>query len=207
MELRFLLCWLGTMAFHLFLYFGSQYWEGEPRTVGWQLDWRIPVVPGFIYIYCSWFPLLLLVPMALYRADPALALRFLLADILDQLISFAVFMLYPTTFQRPAPAGKGLTKQLFRIVYGANHRFLNCIPSVHCSASLLFICAVLSCAALPQWQLVLTVVMAVLIICSTVLVEQHMLIDVITAVPTALAAWALSGLADSAALARWLNIM
>ena len=57
------------MALHLFLYFGSQYWEGEPHTVGCRLDERIPVVPGFIYIYCSWFLMLVLVPLVLYRAD------------------------------------------------------------------------------------------------------------------------------------------
>jgi len=92
LQFRFLLCWLACMALHLFLYFGSQYWEGEPHTVGWRLDERIPVVPGFIYIYCSWFLMLVLVPLALYRADPVTALRYLLADVFDQFISFAVFM-------------------------------------------------------------------------------------------------------------------
>ena len=207
MQFRFLLCWLVCMTLHLFLYFGSQYWEGEPHTVGWRLDERIPVVPGFIYIYCSWFLMLVLVPLALYRADPVTALRYLLADVFDQFISFAVFMLYPTTFDRPAPAGKGLTHLLFRIVYGANHRFLNCIPSVHCSASMLFILAALRCPLLPGWQLAAIAIMALLIIVSTVLVKQHMLIDVLTAVPTAVLAWWLSGLPNVAALAQYLKIM
>mgnify|MGYP002466433545 FL=1 len=55
----FFLLWAGMMVFHLVTYFGSQYLEGEPHTVGGALDERIPFHPGWIYIYSSWFVLLL----------------------------------------------------------------------------------------------------------------------------------------------------
>lgn len=58
----FFLLWAGMMVFHLVTYFGSQYLEGEPHTVGGALDERIPFHPGWIYIYSSWFVLLLGVP-------------------------------------------------------------------------------------------------------------------------------------------------
>ena len=61
----FFLLWAGMMVFHLVTYFGSQYLEGEPHTVGGALDERIPFHPGWIYIYSSWFVLLLGVPALL----------------------------------------------------------------------------------------------------------------------------------------------
>ncbi len=203
---RFFLVWLLCIVWHLALYYGSQYLEGEPHRVGWTLDWRIPVVPGFIYFYCSWFFLLLLVPLELYCCAPEVCVRYLLAYVIDHAISFTVFLLYPTTFQRPAPAGRGATNFVFRQVYGANHRFLNCVPSVHCSVSILFACAALACPALPTpWRAVF-LAFALLIVCSTVLVKQHVLIDVITAVPTALLCWFLAGLADAERLVALLGL-
>ena len=70
----FFLLWAGMMVFHLVTYFGSQYLEGEPHTVGGALDERIPFHPGWIYIYSSWFVLLLGVPgTAQHRCAGALS--------------------------------------------------------------------------------------------------------------------------------------
>ena len=66
----FFLLWAGMMVFHLVTYFGSQYLEGEPHTVGGALDERIPFHPGWIYIYSSWFVLLLGVPAMVATASP-----------------------------------------------------------------------------------------------------------------------------------------
>ena len=64
--LRFLTVLVVLIAYHLILYYGVQYLEGKPRTVGWAVDQKIPYRPGFIYIYCSWFVALAAVPALLY---------------------------------------------------------------------------------------------------------------------------------------------
>ena len=182
----FILVLLGAVSWHLILYFGSQYLEGEPHTVGWRIDERIPFRPGFVYIYCSWFPLLVLVPVLLYFFDPVICGRYLLAYMLDNLVSVIVFLLWPTTFVRPAPPKKGITGFAMRCVYGCNHRFLNCAPSVHCSVSLLVFFAMLAAPAVPAALRLTLGALSLAIVCSTLLVKQHVLIDVLTAVPTAL---------------------
>lgn len=140
----FFLLWAGMMVFHLVTYFGSQYLEGEPHTVGGALDERIPFHPGWIYIYSSWFVLLLGVPALLNIVAPELCLKYMLAHSIDQLLSNIIYLIYPTTFERPVPPKKGLTGFVIGTVYGANHRFLNCAPSVHCSVSFLFAFAALA---------------------------------------------------------------
>lgn len=183
---QFLWLWAAVTAFHLITYFGSQYLEGEPRTVGWRLDERIPFLPGFVYVYCSWFPLLFFVPALLCRYSPALCLRYFIANVLDLGLSTVVFLLVPTTFQRPALTGRGFTHFVMKTVYSSNHRFLNCAPSVHCSVSLLVFFAMLAAPAVPAALRLTLGALSLAIVCSTLLVKQHVLIDVLTAVPTAL---------------------
>ena len=107
------------MVFHLVTYFGSQYLEGEPHTVGGSLDERIPFHPGWIYIYSSWFVLLLGVPALLNIVAPELCLKYMLAHSIDQLLSNIIYLIYPTTFERPVPPKKGLTGFVIGTVYGA----------------------------------------------------------------------------------------
>ena len=192
--------WTAVSVFHFLVYFGSQYLEGEPRTVGWRIDERIPFLPGFVYVYCSWFVLLLALPLLLNAFAPAVCLRYLIANALDLTVSVSCFLLRPTTFQRPEPKGRGLTLFAIRTVYRSNHRFLNCAPSVHCSLALLFVFSLLAAPAVPLALRLGLSAHSLLIVVSTVLVKQHVLLDVVTAIPTAALCWLLSGLFDTA---RW----
>ena len=197
----FFLLWAGMMVFHLVTYFGSQYLEGEPHTVGGALDERIPFHPGWIYIYSSWFVLLLGVPALLNIVAPELCLKYMLAHSIDQLLSNIIYLIYPTTFERPVPPKKGLTGFVIGTVYGSNHRFLNCAPSVHCSVSFLFAFAALAAPMLPLWLRLVIVVWSLAIVASTMLVKQHMVIDAVTALPAAAVCWLLAGLVNFSALA------
>lgn len=190
------------MAIHLICYFGSQYLEGKPHAVGWKIDEKIPFVPELVYVYCSWFVLLFLVPFLLSRVDAALCMRFLIAYVLDHFISTACYLIYPTTFQRPAPAGRGLTLFGIKKVYSSNHRFLNCAPSMHCSGSFIILFAAVACSAFPLALQVFLAALCLAIVVSTLLVKQHVLVDVITAVPTAVVCWLLAGMTWAQNLAQ-----
>ena len=197
----FFLLWAGMMVFHLAAYFGSQFLEGEPHTVGSALDERIPFRPGWIYVYSSWFALLFGVPLLLNIAAPELCLKYMLAHCIDQLLSNVIYLIYPTTFERPVPPKDGLTGFVIGTVYSANHRFLNCAPSVHCSVSFLFAFAALAASMLPLWLRLVIVVWSLTIVASTLFVKQHKIIDAVTALPTAVVCWLLAGLADFSSLA------
>jgi len=191
---RFFPVWGSLVAFQVITYLGSQYLEGEPRTVGWKIDERIPFCPGFIYIYCSWYALLLVVPLLLNAYDSPLCCRYFAALLFDLIVSFVIYLIVPTTFQRPTLSGKGLTQFVMRKIYGANHRFLNCAPSLHCSAAMLFAICMFSCPALPPVPRWFIAALSLAIVASTMLVKQHVLVDMLTAIPTILICWLLSGL-------------
>ena len=149
-----------------------------------------------------WFFVLLLgVPALLNIVAPELCLKYMLAHSIDQLLSNIIYLIYPTTFERPVPPKKGLTGFVIGTVYGANHRFLNCAPSVHCSVSFLFAFAALAAPMLPLWLRLVIVVWSLAIVASTMLVKQHMVIDAVTALPAAAVCWLLAGLVNFSSLA------
>ena len=53
--------------------------------------------------------LLLGVPALLNIVAPELCLKYMLAHSIDQLLSNIIYLIYPTTFERPVPPKKGLT--------------------------------------------------------------------------------------------------
>ena len=147
------------------------------------------------------FALLFGVPLLLNIAAPELCLKYMLAHCIDQLLSNVIYLIYPTTFERPVPPKDGLTGFVIGTVYSANHRFLNCAPSVHCSVSFLFAFAALAASMLPLWLRLVIVVWSLTIVASTLFVKQHKIIDAVTALPTAAVCWLLAGLADFSSLA------
>ena len=149
-----------------------------------------------LIFYCS-----LGVPALLNIVAPELCLKYMLAHSIDQLLSNIIYLIYPTTFERPVPPKKGLTGFVIGTVYGANHRFLNCAPSVHCSVSFLFAFAALAAPMLPLWLRLVIVVWSLAIVASTMLVKQHMVIDAVTALPAAAVCWLLAGLVNFSSLA------
>ena len=190
--LRFLTVLVVLIAYHLILYYGVQYLEGKPRTVGWAVDQKIPYRPGFIYIYCSWFVALAAVPALLYLFSAETFVRYCIAYALNLTVSDLIFLFVPTTFTRPDAPQKGLTGFAVRTVYGANHRFLNCAPSVHCSMAMQMMLCALACPGCPGILKAAVSVWGALIVVSTLFVKQHVLLDALTAIPVALACWGAS---------------
>lgn len=177
----------GLLLFQSLTYFLIQKVEGPAHNVARPVDERIPLVPPMIFIYILWYPLIALFPLLLYDCSGAEAYYAYMAGILlDILVSLAIYMAYPTWFSRPVPPEKGLSGKVLRIVYKGNYKGKNCMPSMHCSMCFFIIMSVAGCPAMAPWIRAAVCVLAGLIVLSTVLTKQHMLIDVLVAVPVAL---------------------
>jgi len=136
------------------------------------LDGRIPFVPKAIFIYLLIFPFLA-APIFLVKKHRdffhVIAVYFLLV-----LSSVSAFMLLPTTMARPMAPEFGVTGFLFwlmRQVDGPHNLF----PSLHVS-SVFYIALVIGrfCRA----AIMSSIFCAVLISLSTLLVKQHLILDV-----------------------------
>jgi membrane-associated phospholipid phosphatase len=146
------------------------------------LDQHVPFMPGFVFVYASYYVWLLL-PLLIARARGEFY-RTVLGFASMQLLALVVFVLFPTQIVRPTIAGDGVTAELLRLLYGVDRGF-NLLPSLHVAHSVYV--AILVRAARPAW-FPWVAVGSLLISASTVLVKQHYLLDIPAGVLLALIA-------------------
>ena len=177
------------LLFQGVIYWGTQFLQKNPHPVKSRFDDRIPFIPQFIFAYVSWFLFLASMPIILYSYSDTVFAKYVMAIFLVEIISGIIFIVYPTTFTRPEPAGKGPSITVVKAIYKNDSKILSCLPSLHCGIATLFILGSLSCPEMPLILKVIIVTVSVLIIQSTVFVKQHMIIDMITAIPLSLLCW------------------
>ena len=176
----------GLLAFQGISYMLIQRFQGKYHDMLRPVDRLIPLVSQAVYIYVLWYPMLFLYPLYLYSVSRESWMMYLLAIVLDILISLGIYVLYPTSFQRPEPPALSLSGKILRLLYVLNYRGLNCTPSMHCSQCFIILFSVAAGwtgGFLSPWIGAGVIVLALSIIVSTVLTKQHVVIDVVTAFP------------------------
>ena len=131
-RIKVLLAEILLLGLQTLLYFGVEAFEGKPHNVAKKIDGHIPFVPAFVYIYVLWFPLILLFPLALFRANPMAYARYQTAILLDIALSLVCYLVYPTSFARPE-APDTVSGRAMKLVFRGSYKGLNCAPSMHCS--------------------------------------------------------------------------
>lgn len=187
--LKVILIFIGVFIIQAAAYWGTQFLVKNPHTLGSRFDDKIPFVPIFIFPYVSWYFILFSIPFVLYFYSLPTYALYTMSLLIVVITSGIIYLVYPTTFIRPEPQGNNLSTKIVKLVYSNDRKILSCMPSLHCSLSMLFIIAAFTAENLPLTVKLPVIILSVLIILSTVLVKQHVLIDVISALPLALISW------------------
>ena len=170
-----------------------QKFQGEFHDMARPVDKRIPLITQAVYIYVLWYPLLFLYPLYLYSCSPKVWAVYLTAIVLDIIISLVIYVLYPTSFQRPQPPASVLSGKILRFLYVLNYKGLNCMPSMHCSQCFIILLSACFCGLSGVLSLAAAAgvsLMCIMIIISTVLTKQHVLIDMFSALPLGILCYA-----------------
>ncbi len=191
------------LGFQCIIYFGVEKFEGPPHDIARSIDRRIPFQPVWVFAYILWFPLIALFPVAAYFADPAVYARYLAAAALNIVISTVIYLIYPTTMERPVPPDT-FTGRLMKLVYSGSYKGINCMPSMHCSMCYLVIWAALICPALGLPARFVSILVGVLIVISTMTTKQHAFLDMASAIPVAAVSWIAGGFVPMDWLMNWL---
>lgn len=155
-----------------------------------DLDRRIPFVPAFVWPYelCYVFPFALLVlPRDHHRTN-----RAILAAILANVVAFAFYLFLPVAFPR-VPLGEGLACAVLRLEHaGDPGAGANNLPSLHVAFAW-FVFLACRGGRLGRAGDALALLVAAAITASTLLVKQHLVVDVVAGVALALAGWGAAG--------------
>jgi membrane-associated phospholipid phosphatase len=150
------------------------------------LDRLIPVVPAWALVYGALYLFLILLPVFVIQ-DRDLIDRTVRAYLTVWILSFLVFMLYPTAAPRPDEvAGTGFAAWGLRFLYDADPPY-NCFPSLHVAHS--FVSA-LACSRVHRQLGAFALLCAALVATSTLFIKQHWVVDVVAGSLIAVAACA-----------------
>ncbi len=145
------------------------------------LDNIIPFIPWTILIYwgCSIFW-----GINYYlgiRCDKSGGRCFIISHFIGETICFILFVLFPTTMDRPVISdAKGLLS-LIETTYRMDSAD-NLLPSIHCFVSYLCWIGVRGKREIPKWYRAVSFIIAFAVCISTLTVKQHVIADVISGV-------------------------
>ena len=125
--------------------------------------------------------MLFLVPYIFYKKNPKSFNKYYITTFLCITIGLFIYFFYPTTMYRADIEFKSISEYLVNIIYKMDTPVLNCFPSMHCVISFIFIYVSLTEKNLNIKYKVLLTIWSLLVIVSTLLVKQHVLVDVISA--------------------------
>jgi membrane-associated phospholipid phosphatase len=148
-----------------------------PLTV---IDRMAPFLPWTVWVYHSQALLLL---TSIWLLDTTTRFnRFLYSTVLASILSFSVFIVYPTALPRNPVTGEGLTAMALRLLYSVDPPS-NCFPSLHISLAVLGALGILQHRNLAG---IIACIWTTLIMIATLTTKQHYLVDVIAGFGVAL---------------------
>lgn len=168
------------------------------------LDAHIPLAPSFVLFYVLAYVQWVAGFCLIARESRAVCYRLIAGEILAKLCCMVIFLILPTAMERPEITGGGVWNALLRLVYLLD-RPVTLFPSIHCLESWFCFRGALYLKKPPRWYPWLSLVMTLLVCASTVLVKQHLAVDIPSALLVAeLGLW-LSRRLDAGRALRALN--
>lgn len=144
------------------------------------LDCGIPFVPGFVFAYVSWYPLMIGMTLYLLFRDRRAFVEYGCMVILGLTASLATFFILPSAQNlRPELAGNGgLAQWLLQGIYSVDTP-TNVFPSMHVVGTLAAVCAACRTPSIHPAARRGIALAGLIINVSTLLVKQHALLDVL----------------------------
>lgn len=156
---------------------------GRPRLIEITTDFdrMMPLLPAFVIPYLSFIPLVfVLLPWMTLRSRNVFR-AYTLAIFIAQMILNVLYIVVPATVVRPTVVGTDVFSVLLRDLVWQLDEPLNTFPSNHVTLSVIAIFALASLKLRRWWVLPLQLWLGVVCI-STLLVYQHVVLDLISGV-------------------------
>ena len=161
------------------------------------LDDAIPIVSVFIVPYVWSYAYWAMGPMVVSKCEKQHFADYMAANLVSCIAGMLVLAFVPTYMDRVAeglfdvPKDPTFFDRLRMFWYSLDGSAIayNLLPSFHCINSTLCYLGVARRREIPLWYRVYSLLMTLLIYASTLYVKQHFILDVVTGIPLAAAAY------------------
>ena len=173
-----LITYIGTLLLAFYMSRIIVWAFGIPKNdISLPIDDKIPFVAEFIVIYILSYLQWIVCNLYISIQSKDACYRIISADAVGKLISFIIFVAFPTVMVRAEITGNGFFEFLTSVIYGADMPD-NLFPSIHCFASWLCVRGMLKFTKAPKFLQGLNILMTILVFMSVVLVKQHVFVDI-----------------------------
>jgi hypothetical protein len=179
-------------------------YTGREKVLVTFLDRLIPFNKYFVFVYVYWYFYMAVFLIYFWLNDPKKYYKILIGFNVGMIISYFIYMVYPTTVPRPVFSydGTGVVDWLFRWLYGRDNPY-NCFPSIHVINSLvLAIYVQKDNMYLSRLVKAFSWVSALAIIYSTFAIRQHVILDAVSA---AVIAYGMYFIMDYKEITAWIK--
>ena len=142
LNIKVLLTILSLIAFQSIVFFITKFFIQEPYILNTTLDNLLPYIPQFIWIYVFWYIMLAIVPYYIAHKNIDSFYKYTITFVITTLMAGLIFVIFPNGVIRANITDTSISSKIVKIIYNLDNPAINCLPSIHCLYSFLFIFAI-----------------------------------------------------------------
>lgn len=168
-----------TFSMNTYIYIGIQritenFYHHDIST---SLDHAVPFLTVFIIPYVLAYVQWVVGYVMIARESKDYCYRVLGGVILAKLMAGVIFLLFPTTMQRPELAANDVFSRLVGVIYDLDAP-TNLFPSLHCMESWMCFRGSLRMKSVPNIYKTGMLILTIFVFLSTIFIKQHCIIDI-----------------------------
>lgn len=174
---------IGCILINAITYFGTRIITTDMYHYDFSigLDDMIPFTPFmitfYILAYVSWFVGFVVIG----RESRKVCYEVCVAEQIAKLMCLIAFIAIPSTIIRPEVVGNGLFEWLTKLIYQLDSAD-NLLPSIHCLENWVCFRGAMRCKKVGTGYRIIMFISAILVFASTLMVKQHVFLDVVAAI-------------------------
>lgn len=145
------------------------------------LDDMIPFTPFMITVYILAYVSWIVGFVVIGRESRHVCYEVCVAEQIAKFMCLIAFIAIPSTIVRPEITGTGIFDQLTNLIYNMDSAD-NLLPSIHCLENWICFRGAMRCKKVGTGYRTIMFVSALLVFASTLMVKQHVFLDVIAAI-------------------------
>lgn len=171
---------ISCLLLNCITYYGSRIFTTGMHhyNISIGIDRMLPLVTPMVSVYVLAYVTWILGFIIIGRESREICFEICSAEMIAKLICLVCFVILPTTLTRPEITGTGFLDRLTALIYSMDAAD-NLFPSIHCLESWILFRGVMKCEKQGRAMKIFMFVAAILIFASTVLIKQHVVIDII----------------------------
>jgi len=178
------------VVFQSIIFFLTKPFINDPYILDSALDNAIPYVPHFIWIYVFWYFMLFAVPYYIASKNKISLYKYITTYIITTIISGIIFVSFPNSVIRAEITGTDIANKLVWLIYKMDTPAINCLPSIHCLFSYLFILAAFDAKNDTSTSMKCAItILSILVVLSTLFIKQHVVYDAVASLVLAIVVW------------------